>query len=174
MSGVVFPQGLQLARLERTHPRSKFDCGEPRVTEWLKARALQHQDKRLSVTKVLVAATGEIAGFYTLATGQVDFSDLPPELLRTLPRRALPVALLAWLGVDVHHQELGLGKRLLAQALRDCHDAGQTFAFVAVIVDCINESAKSFYTQWDFVELPGHPFRLFLSAGTLDVMVRDT
>src|SRR5271157_2909578 len=45
-----------------------------------------------------------IAGFFTLATGQVDFSDLPTDLARHLPRRTLPVAILAWLGVSKTHQ----------------------------------------------------------------------
>jgi hypothetical protein len=60
-----------------------------------------------------------------------------------------------------------LGKLLLAQALRNCYDAGQTFAFVAVILDCVDAEAKAFYEQWDFAALPGHPFRLFLSAKLL-------
>ncbi|HVX60474.1 MAG TPA: GNAT family N-acetyltransferase [Pirellulales bacterium] len=114
-----------------------------------------------------------IAGFYTLATGQVDFGDLPPELARKLPRRTLPVAVLAWLGVDRAHQNQGLGKLLLAQALRDCYDAGRTFAFVAVIIDCIDNAAKAFYQQWDFAELPGHPYRLALSASLLAAMMDE-
>jgi len=41
---------------------------------------LQHQAKRLSATRVLVAEDNRLAGYYTLATGQVDFGDLPPDL----------------------------------------------------------------------------------------------
>jgi GNAT superfamily N-acetyltransferase len=81
---------------------------------------------------VLIDAEGHIAGYFTVATGQVDFGDLPVEISKRLPRRSLPVAVLAWLGVDLAHQRQGLGKRLLAQALRDCYEAGQTFAFVGV------------------------------------------
>ncbi len=83
----------------------------------------------------------------------------------------LPVALLAWLGVSSAHQGHGLGQLLLSQALRDCHDAGKTFAFVAVILDCLNDSAKAFYQKWDFAELPGYPYRLFLSAKRLEAMM---
>jgi hypothetical protein len=35
---------------------------------------------RLSVTRVLIDGVGALAGYYTLATGQVDFGDLPAEL----------------------------------------------------------------------------------------------
>jgi GNAT superfamily N-acetyltransferase len=142
------------------------------VENWLATKALQHQEKHLSSTKVLPDEEGAIVGYYTLATGLVDFSDLPAEVGKELPRRQLPVAVLAWLGVDSSQQGRGAGGLLLAQALRDCWEAGKTFAFVAVILDCISDAAKAFYTRWDFRELPGHPYRLFVSAKQLAAMMK--
>jgi hypothetical protein len=55
--------------------------------------------------------------------------------------------------------------------LRDCHEAGDTFPFIAVILDCIDDQAKAFYQHFDFAELPGHPYRLFLSAAQLEAMM---
>jgi GNAT superfamily N-acetyltransferase len=168
---VVFPGGFVRETLRRSHARAAFASGNAAVDGWLSKNALQSQAKRLSVTRVLVDASGAIAGYYTLATGQVDFGDLPAEAAKKLPRRALPVAVLAWLGVDERFQGRGLGTRLLAQALADCHAAGGTFAFVAVILDCVDEAAKSFYARWDCRELPGRPMRLFLTAQALDAMM---
>jgi GNAT superfamily N-acetyltransferase len=142
------------------------------VDSWLATSALQNQEKHLSVTRVLLDGEGNIAGYYTLATGQVDFADLPVELSKHLPRRNVPVAVLAWLGVGLLWQGKGLGGRLLAQALYDCHEAGKTFPFIAVILDASTEKAKSFYEHWDFKRLPGHPFRLFLSTKRLSAMMR--
>jgi GNAT superfamily N-acetyltransferase len=173
MDNVRFPVGFQLQRLHREHPRRAFRCGEEQVDQWLATKALQHQEKHLSATKVLLDEARTIAGYYTLATGQVDFSDLPAELARHLPRRVLPVAVVAWLGVDSAFRGRGLGTPLLAQALRDCWEAGKTFAFVAVILDCISDTAKAFYRHWDFVEVPGHPYRLLLSAHRLDAMMQE-
>jgi GNAT superfamily N-acetyltransferase len=173
VSGVAFPESFRLTNLERRHARSRFDCGEQQVNDWLRTKALPNQEKHLSVTKVLLDPNDAIAGFYTLATGQVDFSDLPRDLVRKLPRRALPVAILAWLGVSTAHQKHGLGRLLVAQALRDCYEAGQTFAFVAVILDCVSDAAKTFYTRWDFTELPGYPYKLALSAKLLAAMMSD-
>ena len=169
---VSFPDGFRLERLEKRHPRGRFHSGVDEVDQWLSRDAFQHQKKHLSVTRVLVDETDRIAGYYTLATGQVNFSDLPPDITRKLPRRNLPVAVLAWLGVESSQQGIELGARLLAQALNDCHAAGQTFAFVAVILDCLNEDAKRFYQRWDFEEMPGHPYRLFLSARLLEKLNR--
>jgi GNAT superfamily N-acetyltransferase len=156
--------------LRKEHPRRRFECGESAVDTWLRTKALQHQQKHLSATKVLVDPAGAIAGFYTLATGQVDFGDLPAAVARKLPRRALPVAVLAWLGVSVDCHGQGLGTRLLAQALCDCVEAGKTFAFVAVILDCVSDAAKAFYERWDFAELPGHP-HLYLGTAHLQAMM---
>jgi hypothetical protein len=101
---VRFPKGLRCERLSRGHPRSAFASGQPAVDEWLAKQALQNQEKHLSVTRVLLDERDAIVGYYTLATGQVDFGDLPPDMAKKLPRRALPVAVLAWLGVDQRYQ----------------------------------------------------------------------
>lgn len=173
MSEIPFPEGFRLETLHRKHPRRKFRSGQEQVDDWLATKAFQHQEKHLSVTRVLLDSQEVLAGYYTLATGQVDFSDLPPEIVRRLPRRQLPVAVLAWLGVDKGFQGQGFGRLLLAQALRDCHDAGRTFAFIAVILDCIDDAARAFYQRFDFQELPGHPYRLFLGTQQLDAMMDD-
>jgi len=169
---VALPSSFRWDSLSRSQPRKAFDSGQAEVDSWLRTKALQHQDKRLSITKVLLTADDKIAGFYTLATGQIDFGDLPPAIAKGLPRRALPVAVLAWLGVSSQLQGQGLGRILLAQALLDCYTAGQTFAFTAVILDCVNDEAKAFYQRFDFRELPGRPYRLYLSAAQLAALMK--
>jgi GNAT superfamily N-acetyltransferase len=171
VSGVQLPAGHRLETLSRAHARGPFTSGQAQVDDWLRTRALQNQEKRLSVTKVLLDEAATLAGCYTLATGQVDFGDLPGEVTRRLPRRVLPVAVLAWLGVSADRHGQGLGRLLLAQALRDCYEAGKAFAFIAVILDCINDAARDFYRHYDFEELPGCPYRLFLSARRLEAMM---
>jgi GNAT superfamily N-acetyltransferase len=174
MSGVPFPVGCRLERLRRGHARKDFHCGEKEVDDWLASKALQHQEKHLSVTKVLLDEAGAIAGYYTLATGQVDFGDLPAEVAKRLPQRTLPVAVLAWLGVSGPRHGQGLGRLLLAQALRDCYEAGKTFAFIAVVLDCLSDTARAFYQRYDFAQLPGHPYRLFLSTKRLEAMMEES
>jgi len=161
------PPGSSLERLAKRHPRRRFGSGNSVVDDWLQTKALQHQEKRLSTSKVLIDVAGNIQGFYTLAMEVVDFGDLPQEMIRRLPKRRLPVAVLAWLGVAHDQRKRGLGRLLLALALDDCAQAGKTFAFIAVILDCVDDDAKRFYQQFDFQELPGRPYRLFLSASRL-------
>ena len=173
MNGVRFPNGWKIEGLDKSHHRRVFRSGSEAVDHWFRQLALQSQAKHLTTTKVLFNDCGSIVGYYTLATSQVDFSELPFDLAKSLPRRQLPVAVLAWLGVEKSFQEQGMGKRLLAAALNDCYVAGQTFAFVAVILDCVDQSAKEFYQRFDFEPLPGYPMRLFLSFKQLDKMMNS-
>jgi len=103
VSEVRFPEGFRLEPLCRAHPREHFDrvCSsrrlarDPGASESRKT-PLGHQSAYRPV--------GWDRSYYTLATGQVDFSDLPSDLARQLPRRMLPVAILAWLGISKAHQ----------------------------------------------------------------------
>jgi len=117
VSGVRFPVDWKIELLSKAHHRHGFDSGQDDVNGWLKSPALQSQKKHLSTSKVLLDETNNLVGYYTLATSQVDFSDLPIEVAKSLPKRQLPVGVLAWLGVDQSFQGRGIGKRLLATAL---------------------------------------------------------
>lgn len=172
MSGPRYPEGWCIEVLDKSHPRAKFESGTSEVDAWLKKSALQSQTKHLTTSKVLLDENRQIAGYYSLAFSQIDFSDLPVDVAKKLPRRQLPVSVLAWLGVDRGFQGRGIGRRLLATALVDCYEASQTFAFIAVILDCMDEQAKRFYQRFDFDELPGYPMRLYLPFKSLEALVK--
>ncbi len=171
MKPIQWPNGFFIEQLQKNHNRTAFHSGVDMVDEWLKKRAHQAQKKRLSITRVLLKEPDTIAGYYTLAMGQVNFDELPREMVRKLPGTLLPIVTLAWLGLDKRFQSQGLGKRLLAQALADCHHTGQMMPFVAVLLDCATVYAKTFYQRYDFEELPGHPMTLMLSWKLLDRMM---
>jgi hypothetical protein len=74
---------------------------------------------------------------------------------------------------DLRREQLERTRALMNAHVRDCYEAGDTFAFVAVVLDCLTDAAKRFYQQWDFAELPGHPYRLFVSYRQLEAMMQD-
>jgi hypothetical protein len=121
MNGVRFPDGWRIELLTKKHPRKDFQSGQDHVDGWFKQSAMQSQTKHLSTTKVLLNEIERIIGFYTLASSQVDFSELPLDLAKTLPKRQLPVAVIGWLGIEKSFHGKGIGKRLfLNQAFADC------------------------------------------------------
>lgn len=171
MKDVQLPAGTAVVAISRDLKRKSFHSGQARVDDWLHTKALQNHEKQLSSTRVLLDSTGQILGYYTLTFAQIDYGDLPSDDVKRLPRRPLPVAMIAWLGVDRQYQGKGLGARLLSLALRDCFHAGQIFPFVAIIVDCLDESSRQFFQASSFHELPGNPFRLYLRTADLGAVL---
>lgn len=169
---VRFPEGWRVEPLAARHDRAAFASGRAEVDDWLHRRARQAQEKHLSSTHLLLDDRGTIAGYYTLAVGAVDFSDLPPAETHRLPKRALPVITIAWLGLRADLHRRGLGERLLAEALAHCHRVMREIECTAVLIDALDGATRAFYERYDFRPLPGYPLKLFLSAGLLEAMMK--
>ena len=43
-----------------------------------------------------------------------------------------------------------------------------------MILDSVDDRSKAFYKKWDFHELPGSPYRLYLSMSGLEAMMAPT
>ena len=149
--------------------RASFSCGEEALEEYLKTRARREMDHRIAVVYVLYDAAEErIAGYYTLSSLSVE---LPEEMRRTLPRYPeYPATLIGRLAVDEGYQGLGLGKRILFDALGRALVGSRTVASYAVITDAKNEQAQAFYSRFGFLPLSatGGERRLFLPMGTVE------
>ena len=155
--------------LGRDHDRQAFACGHESLDEFLKARAGQHQRKRMSRTYVAVRP-GErrVLGYYSLAVQHVEPGDLPAALARKLPRHPIPAALLARLAVDSSTQGQGLGAALLRNALTRCVGLADQIGLFAVVVDAIDAAAARFYTRFGFLPLGGDARRLYLPVETIE------
>ena len=108
----------------------------------------------------------EFAGFYTLSAGSVERQTLSEGDVKRLPRYPVPVALLGRLGVDRRWSGQGLGTALLTDALRRVHQASNTLAVYAVVVDAKYEHVRAFCERFGFILLPDSATRLFLPMST--------
>ena len=92
--------------LDPRYDRSGFDCGVEALDRYLRMQV--GQDSRKRVTACFMACpSGEqtIAGYYTLAATSIALTDLPPDLIKRLPRYpAVPATLLGRLAVDRRHR----------------------------------------------------------------------
>lgn len=153
--------------LDKHHDRATFSCGQPELDDWFRRRA--SQDERRNIARVFVA-TGDdigIVGFYSLSSFTLTLHDLPPELASKLPRYdAIPAALIGRLARDERVRGNGIGKLLIADALRRILGAAQSLAVFAIVVDAKDEKATAFYRKFGFRNFPSDPRRLFLLASS--------
>jgi ribosomal protein S18 acetylase RimI-like enzyme len=110
-------------------------------------------------------SSGDVAGFYSLAAGHVEFENLPEDFRGTegLPRYPAPTVLLGQLGVDCSAQGRGLGKALLAHAMEKAVQVSEVVGAVAIEVHAATEQAREFYRRYGFVQMQDSPDHLFLS-----------
>ncbi len=160
------PDALVIEPLDRRHDRTGFSCGLSELDRYLARQA--GQDVRRRIARVFVCTAGgtdAVLGFYTLSALSTDLASLPDELSRKLPRHPAPCALIGRLAVDRSAQGRGIGRLLLADAVKRVVAAGETVAIHALIVDAANDDAKRFYEGFGFLPLTDGPTRLFLPVG---------
>jgi len=151
---------LRIDKLQRSHAIDNFDCGQEALNRFLIRYALQNQQSGASQTYVALADQ-EIAGYYTLVVGQVEYNDAPERLTKGLARHPVPIMLLARLAVSIARQGMGLGAGLLKDAMLRTIQAADIAGIRAFAVHAKDDQAKAFYEHFDFVPSPGDPYHLF-------------
>lgn len=153
---------ISIEALNSQHQRLGFNCGQDSLNRYLLQYASQHQKKNIGRV-YLATKIGEkqILGYYTLANGSVEFATVPNS--KGLPKDyPIPVVLLARLAIDQSMQGQGLGAVLLADSIKRVLSVSEITAVYALIVDAIDQKAKSFYLHYQFEESLDDPMRLFL------------
>ena len=134
--------------LGRRHDISQFNSGVSSIDTWLRSKA--HLNEAKGGARTYVICDGErVVGFYGLAASVVEKRRLSSRVSRNLPE-PIPVILLGQLAVDTRHQGMGLGVGLLADAVRRSLVAANLIGARAVVVQAVNERAKSFYERFGF------------------------
>jgi len=80
----------------------------------------------------------------------------------------VPAALIGRLAVSSAAQGQGVGKMLLADAIKRTLAVSDQIAIYAMVVDAINDSAKGFYKQFGFTHLSDDSPRLFLPLKSIE------
>lgn len=161
--------------LEKGHDRSAFDCGNDDLNRYLKQQARQDAEKHVAAPFVLLEPGSPVVrGFYTLSASIIPVEELPPDMMKKLPRYGqLPVTLLGRLAVDQTARRQGVGEFLLVDAWRRCLEGAQQIGAMAVIVDAKDPQAESFYRHFDFLPFQVTPLRLFLPMRQIAQLFSD-
>jgi len=150
---------ITIEKLSPHHERRSFDCGVEELNSYLQKYSNQHERKGIGRTYVATKDNdARVLGYYTISSSAVAF-DIVPE---NLPRHPVPIALVGRLAVDHTARRQRLGEILLVHALRSAQRAARIVGIYAVVVDAMDESAKSFYMKYGFEELTDDRLHLYL------------
>jgi GNAT superfamily N-acetyltransferase len=157
------PAPYPIEALGAQHERKGFTSGVDALDRYFREQVTQDV-RRLATTCYVArdAATGRVAGYYTIAAGSVPLVDLPDDVRKRLPRYpSVPVARLGRLAVDQAHRGRGLGGVLLWDAVIRARRS--ELAVFAVAVDAKDDQAEAFYRHHGFVSFVSASRHLFLS-----------
>jgi ribosomal protein S18 acetylase RimI-like enzyme len=157
--------------LSAQHDRAAFACGEEALDRYLRTQATQDIRRRVASCFVAIeVATGKLAAYYTIASASIPTPQLPPEMIKRLPRYpALPAVRIGRLAVDLQFRGRGLGAAMLADAASRTLQAPP--AVFALLVDAKNDDAVAFYRRYGFRPLASQPRTLFLPMATAEKLL---
>jgi len=140
--------------LTEAHDGSAFDSGEPVLDDWLRRRAWNNLLTAASRTYV-VCPEGSlgIVGYFALSMGQILAHETTGAMRRNMPK-FIPAVVLGRLAIDRAWQGKGLGRALLADAVRRAQIASAEVSARLVIVHAISPAAEAFYLHHGFARLP--------------------
>jgi GNAT superfamily N-acetyltransferase len=158
----------QIEPLASHHERGAFTCGTAPLDTFIRTQAGQYARKDIGQTFVAVRPGEKVViGYYTLAASSIEFAHLPVTLGKRLPLHPVPTILLGRLAVDTTVSGQGLGRDLLADALRRAlRTAGQVGVF-GVHTHAIDDEAKAFYSKFGFVSLLDQDRHMILTVATI-------
>lgn len=148
--------------------RSRFDCGEPALNQWLREHA--GQSERRDTARTFLAVDGaDIVGYFSLGVTELAAGHTGISSLDT--RYPIPALRLSRLAVDSRHQGSGLGSMLLAEAVRIAHDVLQLTATQVFLVEAIRPEVVGFYAKQGFRSFTDDPLRLYVTSGQIRASV---
>jgi len=100
------------------HDRDSFISGTAELDQYLHRQASQDVKRKVAAPFVMVDASRQIVGYYTLSAYEVRTVQLPDDLARKLSKYPLiPATLLRRLAASQQHQGKQLGKLLRIDTL---------------------------------------------------------
>lgn len=157
-------QDLNLAApvpLAAEHLLDDFGCGKVSLDDWLVRHAQQAQSG--GSAKTFVVADGHrVAGYFSLAVGQVDSVEVPERIRKGMGQYPIPVVLLARLAVNRAYQGQGIGVGMLQDAIRRTLLIAEQAGIRAMLTQPIDADADTFYRRFGFVPSPLREDQLLL------------
>ena len=150
------------------HDRLSFSCGVPELDRYLHLQASQDAKRKVAAPFVMIDKDRRVAGYYTLSSYAIRAAELPPEIIKRLPRYPLlPSTLLGRFAISQDYQGRKLGRLLLMNALFRSWKNTAEVASVGVVAEAYDEAAREFYLHHEFIPVAEHPRKLFIAMATI-------
>jgi GNAT superfamily N-acetyltransferase len=148
--------------LAALHRLEGFECGKPALNDWLLRHARQAQGSGSARTFVVADDDDRVAGYFSLAVGQVDTLEAPQRIRKGMGQYPVPVVILARLAVAREHHGCGIGAGMLQDAIRRTLVIAEQAGVRAMLTHPIDEDAARFYTRFGFIASPLREQQLLL------------
>ena len=153
--------------LTKQHDVSNFRSGIESLDRWLQSKSHVNEAKGGSRTYVVCDGESKVVGFYSLAASGVAAVRVSRRVGRNMPD-PVPVILLGQLATHEDYRGIGLGGDLLMDACFRALRAAETIGARAIVVQAVDEAAKTFYKKYDFAEFSSEePLMLLLPFSVL-------
>lgn len=137
-------------KLESSDDLNSFDCGSNSLNHWLKKWALQNNTSGGTQTSVVTNSRGEVVAFFSLVMGEVQLAKANSKLKKNSSHYPIPILKITRMAVEKNYQKSGLGQAMVKFIMQKSIEISQTIGCKAIIVDPIDDSARSFYLRMQF------------------------
>jgi len=131
--------------LSGTDEVDSFTCRSTEQTNWLRRHA--RQSAATGTTKVFTVTphdSNEVVAYYAWCMAQLDIEAAPTRLGKGAGRYPQPIALLARLGVETHHEGRGLGAGLFADAITRLLSMSENIGCRGLLIHAETDEARDF------------------------------
>lgn len=141
------------------HDTSEFSSGNESLDSWLDRIALQAGFSQTSRTFVVCdsADAKKVIGYYSIASASLATADALDRIKAGSGRTPIPSVILARLAVDKNWQGEGLGAFLVSDAVKRIIRLQNELGIRAILVQAIDDQAKSFYEKLGFKSAKFNP-----------------
>lgn len=161
--------GLKLVSIKEIQPKSQlknFNCEIEELNVFLSRYAIKNDELGIGKTFVALDSYKKISGYFTLATAQVTYQEIPNDYRGRLPKYPIPALRIARLAVNKEIQGQGVGSWLLKQAFMKALQVADVTGLYFIIVDA-KENSKSFYEQYGFQKFNDVNLSYFILIDTI-------
>ncbi|MDO8776007.1 MAG: GNAT family N-acetyltransferase [Burkholderiaceae bacterium] len=151
--------------ISKKHERKNFDCGQPKLNEFLIEHARQSHERGAAKT-FLAIDDGDgktVYGYYCLSPASVEYARTPETVRRGMGRYDIGAYRLGRLATRIDLQGQGLGGQLLLAAARRCLRVAQEVGGTVLLIDAKDEQAATWYASYGAMPLLDAPNTLVLS-----------